>query len=124
MAYDATLNVDGNPYKINWLLLRIYRKEDQKGKPASRPDWSVVVSLDVMDDSTIKNWMIDPHMQKDGKIVMSRIDESATFKEIEFKQAVCVTYFDEFFADMNYLSTIILITGGEVTINKATLRVT
>ncbi|WP_020599745.1 type VI secretion system tube protein TssD [Spirosoma panaciterrae] len=124
MAFEATLNIDGNPYNINWMMLEVGRKEDQRGKPASRPSWGLVVCLDVMDDKTIKNWMIDPHMQKDGKIILSRIDESATFKEIEFKQSVCVNYSDIFMADMNYMNTRILITGGELVINKATLRVT
>ena len=123
MAYDGTLNVDGNAYNINWMLLRIARNEDKRGIPASKPSWGVIISLDAMDDSTVKNWMIDPNMQKDGKVILSRIDEAATFKEIEFKKAFCVGYHDEFFADMDYLNTIIVITGGEVTINKATLRV-
>ena len=123
MAFEATLNVDGNAYNVNWMLLRVARNEDQRGKPASRPVWSVVISLDAMDDSTVKNWMIDSHMQKDGKIILSRIDESATFKEIEFKKSYCVSYYDEFFADIEYLNTIIVVTGGEVTINKATLHV-
>ena len=123
MAFEGTLNVDGNSYNINWMLLRIGRKEDQRGKPASRPNWSLVVSLDAMDDSTVKNWMIDPYLQKDGKVVLSRIDESATFKEIEFKKAHCTGYEDEFFSDAEFLATTINITGGEITINKATLHV-
>ena len=124
MAFEATLNIDGNPYNINWMMLEVGRKEAQRGKPASRPSWGLVVCLDVMDDKTIKNWMIDPHMQKDGKIILSRIDESATFKEIEFKQSVCVNYSDFFMADLNYMNTLILITGVQLVINKATLRVT
>ncbi|WP_461039582.1 type VI secretion system tube protein TssD [Spirosoma harenae] len=124
MAFEATLNIDGNAYNINWMMLEIGRKEDQRGKPASRPSWALIVSLDVMDDKAIKNWMIDPHMQKDGKIILSRIDEAATFKEIEFKQSVCVSYSDNFMADMSYMNSRIMITGGELVINKATLRVT
>jgi len=123
MAFDGTLNVDGTAYNINWMMLMVARDEDQRGKPASRPNWGVYISLDAMDDSAIKNWMIDPNMQKDGKIILSRIDEAATFKEIEFKKAFCVFYRDEFFADMGYLNTLLHITGGEVTINKATLKV-
>ncbi|GAB4024284.1 type VI secretion system tube protein TssD [Spirosoma gilvum] len=123
MAYEGKLSVDGTDFAINWMLMQIARNEDKKGIPASRPEWSIVISLDAMDDSTIKSWMIDPNMQKDGKIVLNRIDEDATFKEIEFKQAICTSYIDEFFADVEYLNTIINITGGEVMINDATLRV-
>jgi hypothetical protein len=124
MAFEATLNVDGNAYSIHWMHLELNRKEDQRGRPASRPEWTLLITMDVMEDSTIKNWMIDPHMQKDGKVILSRIDESATFKEIEFKQAVCVNYSDDFMADMNFMTSQILITGGELVINKTTLRVT
>jgi hypothetical protein len=123
MAFEGTLNVDGNAYNINWMFLEITRKEDQRGKPASRPGWQLMISLDVMDDTTIKSWMIDPHMQKDGKVILSRLDESATFKEIEFKKAVCVAYWDEFYADVDYMNAQFVITGGELVINKATLRV-
>lgn len=123
MAFEGTLNVDGNAYNINWMLLRIARDEDKRGIPASRPVWSLLVSLDATDDTGLKNWMIDPNMQKDGKVILSRIDESATFKEIEFKKAWCVGYHDEFYADIEYLNVILTITGGEVTVNKATLHV-
>ena len=123
MAFDGTLNVDGNTYSINWMLLEVTRREDPRGKPASRPSWQLMVNMDVMDDDTIKNWMIDPHMQKDGKIVLNRTDESATFKEIEFKKAVCVSYSDEFFADMDYMNAQFVITGGELVINQTTLQV-
>ncbi|GAB4021328.1 hypothetical protein GCM10028808_65780 [Spirosoma migulaei] len=123
MTFEGTLNVDGTAFTIHWMMLQITRDEDKRGIPASRPDWSLVVSLDAMDDSTIKSWMIDPNMQKDGKVILNSIDDPGTFKEIEFKKAICVNYFDEFFADVDYLNTIINITGGEVTINKATLHV-
>ena len=123
MTFEGTLNVDGNAYNINWMLLRVTRDEDQRGKPASRPGWSIIVCLDAMDDSTIKNWMIDPHMQKEGKIILSRIDESATFKEIEFKKTYCVMYHDSFYADINYFNTLILLMGDELEFNKATLHV-
>lgn len=121
MAYEGTLTVEGTDYPINWMLLRVIRDEDKRGVPASRPDWGVLIGLDAMEDSTIKNWMIDPHMQKDGKIVLTRIDEDATYKEIDFKKAHCSFYKDEFYADMNYLSTTIYIVGSEITFNKATL---
>ncbi|GAB2790102.1 hypothetical protein GCM10027275_38710 [Rhabdobacter roseus] len=123
MAFEATLNIDGTDYNINWMLLRVVRDENQRGEPASRPNWGVVVSLDALDDAAIKNWMLDPNMQKDGKITLNRIDEDATFKEIEFKKAHCVLYKDEFFADVDYLTTIINIIGAEVTFNKGTLSV-
>ncbi|MBC7891982.1 MAG: hypothetical protein H7Y12_07225 [Sphingobacteriaceae bacterium] len=123
MAFEGTLNVDGTAYTINWMMVQVSRDEDQRGKPASRPAWTIFLSLDAMEDSAVKNWMIDPNMQKDGKIILSRIDESATFKEIEFKKAFCVSYTDDFFADIGYMNTLLLITGGELAFNKATLRV-
>ena len=123
MAYEGTLSVDGTDYKINWMLLRVVRDEDKRGVPSSRPEWGLLLGVDAMEDSTIKNWMIDPHMQKDGKVVLNRIDEDAAFKEIEFKKAYCVLYKDEFFADTDYLNTAIYIIGHEITFNKATLKV-
>ena len=123
MAYEGTLTVEGTDYPINWLFLRVVRNENQRGEPASRPEWGVVVSLDAMEDSTVKNWMIDPNMQKDAKITLQRIDEDGKFKEIELKKAYCVWYHDEFYADMEYLHTTINITGSEIHFNKATLQV-
>ncbi|GAB2556284.1 type VI secretion system tube protein TssD [Spirosoma areae] len=123
MAYEGTLSIDGTDFPINWMFLRVVRNENQRGEPASRPEWGVVVSLDAMEDKAIKNWMIDPNLQKDGKIVLNRIDEDGTFKEIEFKKAYCVFYKDEFFADIEYLNTVINISGGEVKFNKGTVKV-
>lgn len=123
MAYEGKLSVDGTDYDINWMLLRVIRDEDKRGIPSSRPEWGLLVGLDAMEDSTIKTWMIDPHMQKDGKITLSRIDEDATYKEVEFKKAYCLLYKDEFFADIEYLNTVIYISGNEITFNKATLTV-
>lgn len=123
MAYEGKLCVDGNDYDIDWMLLRVIRDEDKRGVPSSRPEWAILIGMDALEDSTIKNWMIDPHMQKDGKVTLNRIDEDATYKEIEFKKAYCATYRDEFFADQDYLKTMIYISGHEVTFNKATLQV-
>ncbi len=123
MAYEGKLTIEGTDYNINWMLLRVIRDEDKRGVPSSRPDWGLLIALDALEDSTIKNWMIDPHMQKDGKVVLNRIDEDATYKEIEFKKAYCAVYKDEFFADKDYLKTTIYIIGSEITFNKATLKV-
>ncbi|QDK80681.1 hypothetical protein EXU85_19545 [Spirosoma sp. KCTC 42546] len=123
MAYEGKLSVDGTDYDINWMLLRVIRDEDKRGVPSSRPEWGMLIALDAMEDSTIKNWMIDPHMQKDGKVTLNRIDEEASYKEIEFKKAYCALYKDEFFSDIDYLNTVIYIIGNEVTFNKATLNV-
>ncbi|GAB3318789.1 hypothetical protein GCM10027299_10720 [Larkinella ripae] len=122
MAYEGTLSVDGTDYTITWMLMRVSRDEDKRGVPSSRPEWGMLIGLDAMEDSTIKNWMIDPTMQKDGKVVLHRIDEDATYKEIEFKKAYCALYKDEFFADTEYLNTVIYVVGTEITFNKATLK--
>ncbi|GAB4044069.1 type VI secretion system tube protein TssD [Spirosoma litoris] len=123
MAYEGKLSIEGDDYNINWMLLRVIRDEDKRGVPSSRPEWGLLIGLDALEDSKIKNWMIDPHMQKDGKVVLNRIDEDATYKEIEFKKAYCSIYRDEFFADQDYLKTTIFIVGSEITFNKATLKV-
>lgn len=123
MAYEGKLSLDGTDYNINWMVLRVMRDEDKRGVPSSRPEWELLIALDALEDSVIKNWMIDPHMQKDGKVALNRIDEDATYKEIDFKNAYCSLYKDEFFADKDYLKTMIVIIGQEVTFNKATLKV-
>lgn len=124
MAFEATLNVGDNHYNLHWFLLQIGQNEDARGRIASRPAWGLILEMDTLDDDTLKDWMVNPTMQKDGSVVLNRIDEAdAQFKQIEFRRAYCVMYHDIFHTYEGYMSTALYITGEELVLNTAALRV-
>src|ERR1700722_14922167 len=121
MSFKAELTVENKTYSLRSFYLHIARNTDPKGRPSSMPSWSIIATIDSVDDTTITNWMIDPHKQIDGKVLFYKIDEDAKLKEINFKKSWCYVMRDSFMADISFATTEIIISGGEVDIESSML---
>jgi hypothetical protein len=121
MSFKAELTVENKTYSLRSFYLVISRLTDPKGRPSSMPSFNIVLTIDSVDDTTITNWMIDPHKQIDGKVLFYKIDEDAKLKEINFKKCWCYVMRDSFMADISFATTEILISGGEVDIESSML---
>jgi type VI secretion system TssD-like protein len=122
MSFKAELQVEGKTFALRSCYWVIYREKEVRGRPTSPPRWCAVVTFDASDDTTITNWMIDPHKQIDGKILLYKIDEDAKLKEITFNKAWCLHMEDKFLFDQFNASTSITITGPELHIGSSILN--
>src|SRR5215831_5808378 len=121
MSFKAELQVEGKTFALRSYYLVVFREKEVKGRPTSPPRWGAIAVFDASDDTTITNWMIDPHKQTDAKILLYKIDEDAKLKEITFNKAWCYHMEDKFLFDQVNASTSIIISGPELHIGSSIL---
>jgi hypothetical protein len=119
MSFKSILVFDGEGYELTACLVSVARKVDQRGKPASKSTWVIDVIMDSVDDTTITEWMVNPHLQKDGEIEIYRTDDDVKLKVIKFTKAYCVFMKDVFYTDIAFMKCFLSIVGEEVTIGEA-----
>ena len=121
MSFKAELIIDGKTYKLRSCYSTISRETDMKGRPTSPPTWVIIATIDVVDDTTITNWMIDPYKQVDGSIKLYKMDEESKLKEIAFKKSYCLHLNDKFAFHEGRSNCTIVISGAEIHIESSVL---
>ena len=100
MAFKATLSLDGKTFNVLSCHFSLHQNIDSTGRPSSDVRGGTVsVSIESTDDTTIYTWMTDPHSFKDGKVTFYKRDQDSKMKELEFKQAACIDYSENFDAN-------------------------
>jgi hypothetical protein len=99
---------------------------DDKGRPSSVVQGGTIKCTIVSTDSTkLISWMLDPYKRADGKIIFKRADQDSKMKEIDFKEAYCVSYTENFDArgDQTQASMTLslVISANKIDVNGATL---
>jgi len=121
MSFKAVLALEGKSYQVRSSYTTIRREIDKKGRPSSMPVWYTIITVDATDDTTITNWMIDPTKEIEGQLIIYEIDEDAKLKEIKFKKSYCTHMVEKFMADISFTCCEIMISGGELEIDAASL---
>jgi hypothetical protein len=120
MSFKVELTVDNQVYPVRDFYLSVLRETNPKGLPCSKPSWILDVTIDVVNDKTITQWMIDPDKQFDGSVVIYK-DLDTKMKNIEFKNSNCFTMIDQFIPEMSETSCFIRIAGTEIKVGGAKL---
>lgn len=123
MSFKAYLKLDGEQYELTACMVNVHRKADVKGKPSSKTNWVISLIIDSIDDTKITEWMIDPHLQKDGEIEIFKSDENAKLKLITFKKAYCVLLKENFYSYTSFMKCFLSIIGEEISIGEAVIAV-
>lgn len=93
-SFRASLEFQGKEYDVLHSEYEFSRNTDSKGKPSSNIQGGrVSVVIESTDDTTTVEAMLNSQFkQVEGKVVYKKIEEDATMKEIEFKNAYIVHY--------------------------------
>lgn len=124
-SFRTDMEIDGiaDPIPVNRLFFTATRKRDQRGRPASSTNWIIHVTIDALEDSTITQWMVDPHMQKAVTIKFYKIDEEeSVLKQWKLEKAYCYAMGENFVADASFMTTELIIAGQEISNGNATLQ--
>ena len=97
-TYKAILKVGGNEYKMTKCIYTLIQPTEEK---TNRPTSAVIGGtiecwVKTTDDLTFFEWMCDPSAKKDGTIEFYKMHENAVLKKLEFKEAYCVQYDENF----------------------------
>jgi len=93
-SFRASLEFQGKSYDVLHAEYEFSRNTDSKGKPSSNIQGGrVSVVIESTDDTTTVEAMLNSQFkQVEGKVVYKKIEEDATMKELEFKNAYIVHY--------------------------------
>ncbi len=102
MSFKATLDVDGNQYRVLECTYDLERDTDQFGKPASDVRGGrIYLTIESSSDTAFFEWMVSSYTRKAGKVVFNKTEEDAELKVLEFEDAYMVGYQESFGASGN-----------------------
>ncbi|MEM9986866.1 MAG: type VI secretion system tube protein TssD [Bacteroidota bacterium] len=97
MSFKATLDVDGNQYRVLECSYDMERDTDQFGKPASDVRGGKIrLTIESSSDTAFFEWMVSSYTRKAGKVVFNKTEEDAELKVLEFEDAYMVGYSESF----------------------------
>ena len=121
MSFKAELSIDNQVFPVRSFYMSLVRETNAKGKPNSKPAWTIDVTIDSVDDTTITQWMIDPQKQVDGMLTVYKTDAQAKLKDIEFRKSFCYGMIDRFIPDLSVATCSMRIAGEEIQIGTTVL---
>jgi hypothetical protein len=97
MSFKATLDVDGNQYRVLECSYELERDTDQFGKPASDVrGGKIYLKIESSSNVGFFEWGVSAFTRKAGKITFNKTDDDAALKELEFEDAYLVGYREDF----------------------------
>lgn len=97
MSFKAKLKVGGKELNILACDYSLKQETDATGRPSSTTRGGKInVTVESTGDTTFFEWMVNPFERKDGSIVFIKRDNDATLKEVKFKEAYLIDYFEHF----------------------------
>ena len=125
MSFIAKLQVQ-NEEEMSVLRCgyRVNQDIDVTGKPTSVPQGGTInLVLISNSDSVLFEWMINPMQTKNGKITFIRYDTMSKLKILEFENAHCVGYYEQFDHGSEYpMKLEITISAHMLKLNDATYK--
>lgn len=121
MSFKAELTIDNQTYTVLNFYMALLRDTNPKGQPSSNPSWTIDLTIEAVNDTTITQWMIDPAKQVDGTLTLYKTDEPGKLKDIEFKKSYCYAMIDRFIPDLSVATCSMRISGEEIHIGTSML---
>ena len=121
MAFKVELTIDSQVYLVKDFYLAVLRETTPNGQPSSKPTWSLDVTIDAVNDTTITQWMIDPTKQVDGGLTIYQSDGEGKMKSIEFRKGCCSGMVDQFIPEFSETSCFVRILGAEINVGNVKL---
>jgi hypothetical protein len=97
MSFKATLFIEDQQIKVLKCHYAFSQHIDEKGKPAARPRGGrITVLLEATGDNFLVDWVTSETQVKNGCVVFYKRDSMATLKRVEFSDAYCVEFAEDF----------------------------
>ena len=122
MAFKAKFDCDGKTSNVLNCSYSFHQNVDATGRPSSDVRGGMIhLTVESTEDTSVLEWMNDPHAFKDGKVTFFKRDQDSKMKELEFKSAACVEYSESFDANnANPMTMSFTISAKEITLGQAT----
>ncbi|MCW3462839.1 type VI secretion system tube protein TssD [Chitinophaga nivalis] len=99
MSFKAILRIDGDEMNILECRFSFTQHTDHNGRPAARPKGGTIsLLLESAGETGLFDWMISNTRMKSGSITFFRRDAMSRLKSLQFRDAYCVGYTEQFYA--------------------------
>lgn len=122
MSFLAKLNIDDDEMNILECSFNFNQGADSSGRPSQKPrGGQIKILIESTNKTDFLEWMVSNHMTKNGSIIFYKRDNMSSLKTIEFKEAYCLDYTEDFDAiSAEPLKTRVLISAKEITVKGTT----
>ena len=119
MSFLAKFFIDGKTYNVLECNYKLHQPVDEVGKPIGRPKGGqITLVIESDSDTEFFYWMKEPNQTKSGTITFFKRDTMAKQKTIEFTNAYCIEYEENFIADdRSPMVTHITISAEQIKLN-------
>ena len=118
MPFYAELTVDEKTFVVHDFYFSVIRSTNLKLQPDSPPSWTLDVTIDAVNETTLTKWMIDPSKKLDGKLTIFKTVQEGAMKKYEFKQSSCFGMIDRFIPSLAEASCYLRIRGSDMSIDS------
>lgn len=96
-SFSADLKIGSDKYKVGACSFSAFQIVDANGKAGSTSKaQQIVLTIEVGDNTSVLEWMVDPYKRMDGAITFKKKDENSTLKELKFTKAFLSSYQEQF----------------------------
>lgn len=122
MSFLAKLNIDDDEMNVLDCNFSFEQGADYTGRPSQKPKGGqITILLESTGKTDFLEWAISSSMSKDGKIIFYKRDNLSSLKTLDFKEAYCLKYTEDFNAvDSLPLKTRIVISAKEISMKGTT----
>lgn len=97
MSFKARLKVAGKELPILACDYALKQETDATGRPSTiTRGGKINITVESTGDTAFFEWMVNPFERKEGSIIFAKRDSDATLKELKFKEAYLVDYYEQF----------------------------
>jgi hypothetical protein len=99
MSFLSKFSIDGQQYTVLECSYAFNQPMDSSGNIKGRPKGGQIdLIIESRGDTSLLNWMLSETQVKEGTITFFKRDAMAKLLEIEFSEAFCVSYREQFFS--------------------------
>lgn len=100
MSFKATLHIEDQELNVLQCKYEISQVTDHKGKPSARPRGGIINVLVESDSKTfLFDWATSETQIKSGDITFVKRDTMGKMKQLQFVDAYCIEFSEEFVAE-------------------------
>jgi len=122
MSFLAKLNIDDDQMNVLECSFGFHQGADNTGRPSQKPrGGQITILIESTNKTDFLEWMISSNMTKNGSIVFYKRDNMSSLKTVDFSEAYCLDYVEDFDAiGSQPLKTRVVISAKEVSIKGTT----
>ncbi len=124
MSFISTLTVDDTDYNILKCHFGMNQSVAKNGMAVQNPTGGGIIDIHLESTSSTElfNWMANANLKKNGSITFYRRDAMSRQKRLDFTDALCIKYDEDFDYDgTNPMVTRVTISAREIVLEDVTV---